>query len=642
MKFTFAPETRPLAGYTIKRAIDRGGFGEVYYALSDAGKEVALKLLQRNQQVELRGVSQCLNLKHPNLVTIFDIRTDEEGDHWVVMEYMSGKSLEQVLADHPHGLPPHEIEAWLSGLAAGITFLHDRGVVHRDLKPANVFRENGVVKIGDVGLSKYITPSRRSAQTESVGTVYYMAPEVAHGKYGSELDVYSLAVMTYEMLTGRVPFNGESTAEILMKHLTEPPALSPLPADLRPVLARALEKDPLRRTPSAGQFAAEFQNALHGSPWIEEPKVRPDREPSRKEHVYPVHGAERHDYSRQRAAALGAKHDLKAVKLVGFAAVVVVGVCVLTSRHGFNPIRSLPMLAICGALSYAAYCFLLFFIRTTREAFVAVGPTAPPQPLARPRPTIAPQAPAAARAVAPPQVVRAPRQTASVPTPLSLRPMTSRQRLADLTGSMAVATVWSLIASAGVAVMTSLFSHSAGGPADPGLFGVFALTTIVGSWVVLFTSKCTEGLAVEEPTRRLILTVFGLGVGAFAFWLDRTLLVQLPDHDSYVIPHVDGLIHSIGRYPLLTAENQPTLVGYAMFFAALFGLRRWWWHADAYRPRRFRLRSLLLTCVAGLAVPAAFAFPQDWGLCWAAAMCCVVQLSARWVPKKQRQALAAG
>src|SRR5579863_2447254 len=270
MKFAFAPEATPLAGYTIKRAIDRGGFGEVYYALSDSGKEVALKLLQRNHQVELRGVSQCLNLKHPNLVTIFDIRTDADDDHWVVMEYVAGKSLEYVIADHPNGLPLDDVEAWLAGIAAGTAFLHDRGIVHRDLKPANVFRENGVVKIGDVGLSKFITPSRRSAQTDSVGTVYYMAPEVARGKYGSELDVYSLGVMLYEMLTGHVPFSGESTAEILMKHLTEAPDLTKIPAQFRPVLARALEKDPHRRTPGAARVFEEFRRARQGKPTAEE------------------------------------------------------------------------------------------------------------------------------------------------------------------------------------------------------------------------------------------------------------------------------------------------------------------------------------------------------------------------------------
>lgn len=264
MKFTFPPESRPLEGYTIKRAIHRGGFGEVYYALSDGGKEVALKLLQQNLEVELRGVTQCLNLKHPHLVTIFDIRTDADGDHWVVMEYMHGRSLDRLLADHNGPLSLAEAEKWLAGIVEGLSFLHDRGIVHRDLKPANIFLENGVVKIGDVGLSKFITHSKRSAQTESVGTVYYMAPEVSRGRYGHEVDIYSLGVLLYEMLTGRLPFNGESTAEILMKHLTEKPDLSPLPRRLRPVLANALEKDPLKRTADARQLLAEFRQAVAG------------------------------------------------------------------------------------------------------------------------------------------------------------------------------------------------------------------------------------------------------------------------------------------------------------------------------------------------------------------------------------------
>ena len=250
MKFTFPPESSPLDGYTIKRAIHRGGFGEVYYALSNAGKEVALKLLNNNLEVELRGVSQCLNLKHPNLVTIFDIRQDSDGDHWVVMEFVSGKGLYETLQTYPSGMPLNEVVHWLSGISAGLAFLHDRGIVHRDLKPANVFQDTGHVKVGDVGLSKYISESNRSAQTQSVGTVYYMAPEVARGRYGKEVDVYAMGVMLYEMLTGRVPFDGETTAEILMKHLTGEPDLSLLPNPLQTVLGHALEKDPLKRIAS--------------------------------------------------------------------------------------------------------------------------------------------------------------------------------------------------------------------------------------------------------------------------------------------------------------------------------------------------------------------------------------------------------
>ena len=264
MKFTFQPESKPLPGYTIKRAIHRGGFGEVYYALTDAGKEVALKLLRQHFDVELRGVSQCLNLKHPNLVTIFDIKSDPDGEYWIIMEYVAGKSLSQVLDGYPDGMPIDDVRKWLAGLVEGLNFLHDRGIVHRDLKPGNVFLESGVVKIGDVGLSKFISESHRSAQTQSVGTVYYMAPEVAHGRYGREVDVYSLGIVLYELISGRVPFIGESAGEILMKHLSEKPDLSPIPRRLRPVLASALEKDPLRRTPTVRQLLEDFNKAVVG------------------------------------------------------------------------------------------------------------------------------------------------------------------------------------------------------------------------------------------------------------------------------------------------------------------------------------------------------------------------------------------
>src|SRR5689334_9958240 len=96
-RFTYASGAKPLQGYTLKRGIGHGGFGEVYYATSDAGKEVALKLIRRNWDVELRGVNHCLNLKHPNLLALYDVRQDANDDNWVVMELMSGDSLEDVL-----------------------------------------------------------------------------------------------------------------------------------------------------------------------------------------------------------------------------------------------------------------------------------------------------------------------------------------------------------------------------------------------------------------------------------------------------------------------------------------------------------------------------------------------------------------
>ncbi len=100
-RYTFGSGARPLDGYTIKRAIGRGGFGEVYYGTSDSGKEVALKLILRNLDVERRGVMQCMNLKCPNLLTIFDMKTSDAGDSFVVMEYVAGPSLASVLKQYP-------------------------------------------------------------------------------------------------------------------------------------------------------------------------------------------------------------------------------------------------------------------------------------------------------------------------------------------------------------------------------------------------------------------------------------------------------------------------------------------------------------------------------------------------------------
>ena len=216
--------------------------------------------------VELRGVTHCLNLKHSNLISVYDIRTDSMGDQWVVMEYVAGESLDDVILRHPNGMPPEEAARWLRGIGAGVACLHDHGIVHRDLKPGNVFLDHdvsnpmggvgGTVKIGDYGLSKFISCSRRSGQTESVGTVHYMAPEIANGRYGREIDTYALGIILYEMLTGHVPFEGESVGEVLMKHLTAEPDLSKIEEPYREIVRRALTKDPEVRIGSVQEMLA--------------------------------------------------------------------------------------------------------------------------------------------------------------------------------------------------------------------------------------------------------------------------------------------------------------------------------------------------------------------------------------------------
>jgi len=238
---------RPLEGYTIQRAAGRGGFGEVYYAISDSGRQVALKAVQNYEQIELRGISQCMNLKSPHLITIFDVKYNDKGRPFVIMEYVSGPSLSDLLKESPGGLGTQKAAFFLREIGKGLSYLHECGIVHRDLKPGNIFYENGIVKIGDYGLTKAISASHHVSHTITVGTVHYMAPEIGAGKYDRSVDIYALGILLYEMLTGQVPFIGSSPAEILMKHMTAAPDLTNIEEPFARVIRRALAKDPAER-----------------------------------------------------------------------------------------------------------------------------------------------------------------------------------------------------------------------------------------------------------------------------------------------------------------------------------------------------------------------------------------------------------
>ena len=260
-KYQYQHNDRPLEGYTIQRAAGRGGFGEVYYAVSDSGREVAIKAVQNYEQIELRGISQCMNLKSPHLVTIFDVKYNDQNEPFVIMEYVSGPSLRDLLTESPGGLGAQKAAFFLREIAKSLSFLHECGIVHRDLKPSNIFYENGYVKVGDYGLAKAISASRHSGHTITVGTVHYMAPEIGAGNYNCSIDIYALGVLLYEMLTGDVPFIGASPAEILMKHMTASPELSHIEEPFVRVITKALAKDPSERYKSVQEMVED----LYGS-----------------------------------------------------------------------------------------------------------------------------------------------------------------------------------------------------------------------------------------------------------------------------------------------------------------------------------------------------------------------------------------
>ena len=259
--FQYKHGDRPLEGYTIQRAAGRGGFGEVYYAVSDSGREVALKVVHTYEQIELRGISQCMNLKNPHLVSIFDVKYGEDGRPWVIMEFVSGPSLREMLDASPSGLGVAKSAFFLREIGKGLSYLHDCGIVHRDLKPGNIFYENGIVKIGDYGLSKTMSMSRHSGQTVAVGTLHYMAPEIGDGRYDRSIDIYAMGAMLFEMITGQVPFYGSSPAEVLMKHLSSNVDLASVEEPLKSVIAKAMAKNPADRY----QSVQEMVEAVFGS-----------------------------------------------------------------------------------------------------------------------------------------------------------------------------------------------------------------------------------------------------------------------------------------------------------------------------------------------------------------------------------------
>ncbi|MBN1125301.1 MAG: protein kinase [Sedimentisphaerales bacterium] len=262
-RFQYQYGDRPLEGYTIQRGVGRGGFGEVYYAISDSGKQVALKTLQTYEQIELRGINQCMNLKSPHLVTIFDVKYNNQGRPFVIMEYVSGPSLADLIQESRGGLGTQKAAFFLREIAKGLNYLHECGIVHRDLKPSNIFYEDGGIKIGDYGLSKAMNTSRHSGQTITVGTVHYMAPEIGAGCYNRSIDIYALGIVLYEMLTGQVPFFGNSPAEVLMKHMSSEPDLTGVDETFARVIRKALAKDPEERYQTVQEMIEDVFGSDH-------------------------------------------------------------------------------------------------------------------------------------------------------------------------------------------------------------------------------------------------------------------------------------------------------------------------------------------------------------------------------------------
>lgn len=664
MKFTYSSGARPLDGYTIKRGVGRGGFGEVYYAVSDAGKEVALKLIRRNLDIELRGVRHCLNLRHPHLLALYDIKVDDQEDTWVVMEYVRGEQLEDVVARNAEGLPIEEALAWIHGVGAGVAYLHDQGIVHRDLKPGNVFNDDGIIKIGDYGLSKFISSSRRSGQTESVGTVHYMAPEVANGRYGKEIDIYALGVMLYEVLTGRVPFDGESVGEVLMKHLTAQPDLHRLAEPYRSVVASALEKDPAKRAQSVGELLSRLPQpksaprpftvaaaSLPPRP-MAETALFDRRDPSPFQPAVDA-GANSTANPAVAAATAGAApyvhhdpvsqgigrawRDLRdgwnGLNLPTWARVAcyIVGVIALIATIGLW-----APLGVIALLFYCAYVVVQSVVSPnapTATVHVGALDRGPPPPAQLEPPLSAhEQAAAAARRE---QFRKYSRGMRSEKATWTLPLQSTRERFTELTGSM--------LAGAAVAAAISLVLLMMTDNLRPDLFAWLAIVSTVGTWGVLISAKSWEGTRVEVLPRRFVLLVVGLALGAVAYGVHTALLVDLPYSTN-----IDAVSQTNGtwaetstartiRDSLFDEHGAPKLTAYLAYFGLLFPVLRWWELADPLRRSRVKLWSAFGCGLWAFVLSLFWQFPSGAGMAVAFTIACSVQLVSPWVNRRLRR-----
>src|SRR5437660_1245381 len=264
--------------YRIMRKLGTGGMANVYLAEDqELGRRVAIKILNDRhandeQFVERfrREAKNAAALSHPNIVSIYD-RGEAEGTYYIAMEYLDGRTLKELIVQRGPAPVTVSVEYARQVLSA-LRFAHRHGIVHRDIKPHNVLVDGeGRVKVTDFGIARAGAASQMTEAGSIVGTAQYLSPEQAKGTaVDQRSDIYSLGIVLYELLTGSVPFTGDTPVEIAMKHISETPAppssVRPdVPHDLDLVVTRALAKDPADRYQSAEEMDADLERLGRGA-----------------------------------------------------------------------------------------------------------------------------------------------------------------------------------------------------------------------------------------------------------------------------------------------------------------------------------------------------------------------------------------
>ena len=270
--------TPRFSSYNDLRLIGRGGMAEVYRATSQTkNKPVAIKVLRSALASDdsfrkrfMREAEIIARLQHPNIVNIMDFG-DENGVYHIVMEHLSGPDLNNLIKQEGRITLPKTISI-LRGVADALDYAHQNGLVHRDIKPSNVMLDSSTIPprvvLTDFGIAKIVDSQTLMTNTNMLGTLDYIAPEQiqASAEVDSRADIYALGIMTYQMLTGTLPFEQASTGALLLAHLNAPPPdartiVRDLPRNVAHGIQRAMAKKPESRPSTAGEFITILENA---------------------------------------------------------------------------------------------------------------------------------------------------------------------------------------------------------------------------------------------------------------------------------------------------------------------------------------------------------------------------------------------
>ena len=259
--------------YLVDELVGIGGMANVYKATDvSSGRTVAVKILRdeyvQNQELlrRFKNESKAVALlSHPNIVKVYDVNFSEKVNY-IVMEYIDGITLKEYI-EHKGALSWKESVYFTVQILRALQHAHDNGIVHRDIKPQNIMLlKDGSIKVTDFGIARFARSGMHTMTDKAIGSVHYISPEQAKGDVTDDrADLYSVGVMMYEMLTGRLPFEAESAVSVAIKHIEEAPRPprsinSEIPEGLESIVLRAMQKNAADRYSSAAEMLRDIDS----------------------------------------------------------------------------------------------------------------------------------------------------------------------------------------------------------------------------------------------------------------------------------------------------------------------------------------------------------------------------------------------